>query len=268
MGILLLLFVIAVILMIRRIATYINEKKEKTDVKNQNRFKRMLTRLAGYLKEHYRISIALAVFFAVCVLSIFPMVTFNDVKLFGVPYPSFIRNALGIFRSNGRFIWVAVYLLMLGALVLTDRYLKKTAALLLVLLALLLQLYDFSGMIKEKRDYFVTPQTYENLWDSEDIQTAVKGCNEFVFLYNENDIIMDTAYYASQHGMRLNNYYYARDIDELVEGDIAIWKEELKSGIVKRGVVYIFKKDELEKDMYEGLEYYELDEGHVIGVAG
>lgn len=263
-GLILLLCVVTALLMKHGISTYIREKEKNT----ANKQRKVFAVLWAYLKEHYRICIALVLFFVVCVFSIFPMVTFGDCKLFGVPYPPFIRSILSIFRSNGRFIWVAVYLLMLGAIVLADGYLKRPLLPIFVFLALLLQIFDLSGMIEEKRAYFTTAQTYESAWERADIHEQIKNCREFVFLYNENDIIMDTAYYAGLHGMRLNNYYYARNIDALVEGNIAIWREELKAGIVKKGIVYIFKADEFEEDAYEGLEFYELDEGHVIGVAG
>ena len=67
------------------------------------------------LKGHRRLGIAGGVFVIFCALAIFPIVTFNDVKVFGVPYPGAVKKFLGIFRSNGRFIWTAVYLLELLA---------------------------------------------------------------------------------------------------------------------------------------------------------
>jgi len=193
------------------------------------------------------------------------MVTINDTKLFGVPHPALIGKLFGIFRSNGRFIWTAVYLLMICAIVWTDRYLKPRAGKLLLIGALLLQIFDLSGMIKEKQAYFMTVQTYRTMWEDPKIQKAMEGCDQFVFMYNKNDIIMETAYYAYLHNMRLNNFYYARDIDQMVKGDIALWTEELKAGIVRGNVVYIFEEDDFDRTDYTDMDFYYLN-GHVIGV--
>jgi len=51
---------------------------------------------------------------------------------------------LATFRSSGRFIWVAYYLVMLGAIVLTLKRFGPTAAIALVACALGLQAWDFS----------------------------------------------------------------------------------------------------------------------------
>ena len=217
-----------------------------------------------FFTVHHRITIVLLLFTAFCVLSIFPIVAWNDTKLFGVPYPSFVRKALSIFRSNGRFIWTAVYLVMLSAVIFADRYFTPRLSKMLIAAALLLQLFDLSGMIKEKRDYFNTPQTYGTMWDAEELKEMLQGHKEFVFLYNENDIIMETAYYAYLHEMRLNNYYYARDIADAVENNISRWKEELKAGVIKEWTIYIFKEEGFDESDYKGMDFYYVN-GHVIG---
>lgn len=221
-------------------------------------------KIRKFLIEHHRITIILLLFAAFCVLSVFPVVAWNDTKLFGVPYPSFVRKALSIFRSNGRFIWTAVYLVMLSAVIFTDRYFSPRLSRMLIAAALLLQLFDLSGMIKEKRDYFNTPQTYETMWDAEELKEMLQGHKEFAFLYNENDIIMETAYYAYLHEMRLNNYYYARDIADAVENNISRRKKELKAGVVKDWTIYIFKEEGFDEAEYKGMDFYYVN-GHVIG---
>ncbi len=213
---------------------------------------------------HERIAILLLLFVVFCILSVFPIVAWNDTKLFGVPYPSFVRKTLSIFRSNGRFIWTAVYLLMLSAVVFTDRYFSPRLSRIMIAFALLLQLFDLSGMIKEKQDYFNTRQTYETMWDAEELEELLQNYKEFVFLYNENDILMETAYYAYLHEMRLNNYYYARDIAAAVEKNISRWKEELKSGIVKERTIYIFLEEGFDEADYKGMDFYYVN-GHIIG---
>ncbi len=264
--------------------------------------------ITNVLKNHYRIWIALALFAVTCILAVFPVVAFNDVKLFGVPYPEFIRKLLGIFRSNGRFIWTAVYLLMLLAIALSFRLFyteeglpeagkdqmpslpvcersekkhdrdatnhldkcygpvtrNKVSYYIITALVILLQFYDISGMLVGKHDYFAVAQTYEDPWVSEAPVPDIGKYSGFVFLYNDNDILMDTAYFAYLNGMWQNNYYYARDINEAVDMNIAQWREAIKSGIIRDDIIYILKEDDAEPELIETMDTVNAF-GHIIG---
>ena len=216
--------------------------------------------------------VLLAVDFALAVL---PMVTFCDRKLFGVPLPSFIRSAAGIFRSNGRFIWVPVYLIFTGSIVcavrlFSQRFSKmakgKGIVLKILLVAVLFQVLDITKAAADKQAYFKAEQEHVNIWEGLSDSGLTDGYDEFVFLYNENDIIMDTAFYAYLNGMRLNNFYYARDIDDTVDLNISNWRDELNAGKVRDDVIYICRKDDPIIDAVTGVKWVELDEGHCVGM--
>lgn len=257
-GILLLLCGLGIILIknviIKRIALSITKSDNSSD-----KFS-----VRNFFIEHPRITMVLLLWFVFCILSVLPIVAWNDTKLFGVPYPSFVRKMLSIFRSNGRFIWTAVYLVILSTVIFTDRCFSPRLSKILIIAALLLQLFDLSGMMKEKRDYFNTPQAYETMWDAQELKEMMQGQKEFVFLYNENDIIMETAYYAYLHNMRQNNFYYARDIADAVEMNISRRKDELKEGAVKDWTIYIFKEEGFDATNYKGMDFYYVN-GYVIG---
>lgn len=232
-----------------------------------------------YFSMHVRALIFSILFIADLMLAVLPMVTFSDKKLFGVPLPSIIRSAAGIFRSNGRFIWVSVYLIFTGAFVcsvrlFSERFGKtekgKGIVIKILLVLVLIQVLDTTKAVAEKQRYFVPDQVHANVWDEFDFEAAgiedLKGnYDEFVFLYNENDILMDTAFYAYLNGMKLNNFYYARDIDEAVDSDIKVWRDELKDGGASDRVIYICRSDD-EIIKTEGLNWYELDEEHMVGL--
>ena len=234
-----------------------------------------------YLGEHTRVAIFMCLLVLDFMLAVLPMVTFSDKKLFGLPLPSFIRRAAGIFRSNGRFIWVPVYLIFTGALICMIRLLSERFGMMekgrgivlkIVLVAVLLQVLDTTRVVADKQMYFRVDQTHANVWDDfafsgneEKSGGPGERYREFAFLYNENDIIMDTAFYAYLNGMKVNNYYYARDIDEAVDLNISKWREELKSGSIRDDVIYICKKDD-EICKTGGLSWYELDKDHMAGL--
>lgn len=236
--------------------------------------------LKEYFKGRVRAAVFLCLFVIDLLLAVLPMVTFSDKKLFGVPLPSFIRKAAGIFRSNGRFIWVCVYLIFTAAVVCSIRLMSvqfkdmdkgKGIVLKILLVAVLFQVLDATKVISDKQAYFKTEQEHANVWDKAalsdmaGVMTLSEKYDEFVFLYNENDVIMDTAFYAYLNGMKLNNFYYARDIDDVVNGNIESWREEIKNGTIRDDVIYICKKDDDIKET-EGLEWYGLDGEHLIGI--
>ena len=238
--------------------------------------------IKDYFRKHIRASLFLCLFIVDFMLAVLPMVTFSDIKLFGVPLPGFVEKTAGIFRSNGRFIWVSVYLITTAAIVCTIRFMSerfgnmakgKGIVLKILLVAVLFQVLDTTKVVSDKQAYFKTKQEHVNVWDDaaiSDIMTGSGGLSEkydeFAFLYNENDIIMDTAFCAYLNGMKLNNYYYARDINDTVDVNIEEWRDEIQSGTVREDVIYICKKDD---DIMgtEKLEWYGLDEEHFAGIA-
>lgn len=241
-----------------------------------------------YFREHIRAAVFVCLLMVDYALAVLPMVTFSDKKLFGVPLSSFVRKAAGIFRSNGRFIWVPVYLIFTGALVCTIKLLSenfgrmdkgKGIVIKVLLVLVLFQVLDTTKAVADKQGYFRVDQDHENAWDELALPDKPGDkYKEFAFLYNENDILMDTAFFAYLNGMRLNNFYYARDIDDAVDINIEGWKSQLNGGIVKDDVIYICRKgDDLagmtgsgagEPDAADGLlTWYELDDGHLAGIS-
>ncbi len=227
---------------------------------------------AEYIKKHSKAVLSLCLFLVTLALAVFPIVSFDKVKLFGVPYPGFIRKLLGIFRSNGRFIWVCFYLLLLagcaGSVRLIQYCVKGRKGVIIsfvsVSAALLLQLCDISGMLKGKYDYFAAEQHYQTLWERIEPVKDIESYSGFVFMYNDNDILMDTAYYGYLHGMWQNNYYYARDINDAVEMNIAQWNAALSAGKIRKDIIYIYR--ELEGDIKPAPELEQVYfDGHIAG---
>ncbi|MCR4807904.1 MAG: DUF6311 domain-containing protein [Lachnospiraceae bacterium] len=244
------------------------------------------TGLRTYLQSHTRFTLILIILVVDSALAILPTIAFSDFRILGFNYPGILNKIFGIFRSNGRFIWVPEYLIFTGTLIGTFRFFgeifenkEKGEKLVfkIMLLFLVFQVLDADRTIEDKQGYFLSDQVHGNLWAYAPIDVGGGKYSEFVFLYNDNDIIMDTAFYAYLNGMTLNNYYYARNIDDEVNANIEGWKKQLAEGIVRDDVIYICRKDESEEIFYgnragkddgrEWLTCYELDEEHVIGVA-
>ena len=77
---------------------------------------------------------------------------------------------------------------------------------------------------------------------------------------------MDTAFYAYLNGMRLNSYYYARDIDDAIDKDIEGKRKEIEAGNARDDAVYICRKDDPISEAVTGIFWVDLDEEHLAGM--
>jgi len=186
-----------------------------------------------------------------------PIIAYGDKEIIHIPYPGFVEKVLSIFRSNGRLIWVAVYILMTGAICICGYTFRhyRLIAVAIITAALILQIADQAAVFKEKHKYFTADYPVSTIWDEPSLSELCEGKKEFIFLYQDNDITLHSAYYGYLHGIYQNNYYYARDIDELTRSEIAHYMDELENGQMRDDAIYIIKNDMYEenKDMYEGL---------------
>ena len=56
----------------------------------------------------------------------------------------------------------------------------------------MLQILDVSKIVKEKETYFAkTTHHYQSLWDISKINSIIEPYQHFVFMYDENDIIIN-----------------------------------------------------------------------------
>lgn len=205
--------------------------------------------------------------------STLPLISIGTINIGTIPYPGLIYRIASIFRSNGRFIWPGMYILMLAIVVLAVRFLenKRNVMLVVILAVLLIQGIDLTNMIKEKHEYYTGDYEFTTMWDSDpELNIIVQGKRAFVFLYEENDINMETAFYAARHGMSLNSFYFARDINENVRADIRKYCDELSDGLVREDTVYIMRDEEFEasKEAIDNLNVKTVHiDGHTVFVS-
>lgn len=105
------------------------------------------------------------------VLSLSPSIALGNRELFSYPIPKVIEQILGIIRATGRFIWVPMYLLIFGIVVLLGKQLKHQHRLLAITLvaASLFHIFDSAPALVETRERFVAVNptfiTDDSIWD-------------------------------------------------------------------------------------------------------
>ena len=202
------------------------------------------------------------------IAAVVPNVSYNDVMLLWIPYPKRVEDILSIFRSNGRLIWPAMYILITAAISFTAYTFRHERIGAIVLAgALILQVTDMRDAFISRHELYLEEHGTDTLWDDPEMSAFVDGQKEFIFMYTENDITLPTGYYAYLHGMRQNNYYFARDIEEKVRENIDMYRSELAGGNLRDGAVYVIRQEDYDEDkgFYDAIDANRLDKfDHVM----
>lgn len=213
------------------------------------------------------------IFFAIS-----PVITFNDKVLFTIPYPKVILDILSIFRASGRFIWPVSYVIMIFTLrKVIKKYTAKVAAI-IIILCCMIQIYDFSTFISDKRTKFTQVSSYASVLQSsvwEDIAGQYEG---IVFLnikeeksgLNLNEqfpvrIIFDLAEYAIHNDMYLNDFHVSRSDKEQSGNNKLLYLEAIREGTVEANNIYIFAQNPYLYLKDSNLNFYYID-GIYIGL--
>lgn len=200
---------------------------------------------AGF-KNPRRISIII-ISLILMILAVSPVFSFGEQVFIRLPYTRMMNKLFGIFRSNGRFVWPVMHIVMLWSIEKIFRLFvkaKKAVVIAILSFALLLQIFDYSPWIGEKMTkYHSAQKTYRTVWDEVELPEGYKG---FISFETDNSFMMGTAYYAMRHGMTVNRFYFARDIDQVLNETAQKELESICDGAVREDYIYVFDKDTYE----------------------
>ena len=202
-----------------------------------------------------------------------PLISIGDKKIVWIPYIAPVERLLGIFRSNGRLVWVAMYILIILAVALMCHIFNCDKVICSIILAVVLcvQAYDLKNIVADVHEYCTADHIYEPVIVNRDTKELLEGKTHFVFLYNDNDITINTAFYGYLHNMYQNNFYYARDIDELIDTEVAMNVAKLNMRQPDPDAVYVIQNEGYEnnKEWFKSKNYRvaRVDENHLIFVA-
>jgi hypothetical protein len=186
----------------------------------------------------------------------------NDKLLFEYPYSSTLYHYWSVFRSTGRIVWPVCYLIYVGVIICNDRLWNgkwsiKYVANVIVSICVILQVFDLSNKLSEKKsdfdnveyETFLQSDIWEKLSANGTIKHVIWASNNF-----DNKDIIYIADYALGNNWTMNNFYFARGVNvrENTENSLDNLSDDC---------IYLFNADEvLEYD----LNYYEAD-GYVVG---
>lgn len=145
------------------------------------------------------------------------VISFNDKVIFSYPLPRFILHIMETFRSSGRVSWVLMYMIMLFALILTLR--MHPAHVSVALLSVLLVIQGGEQLLDGRVEPVVVP---EGIVEAEFGKTAVgraladdDGITHLIIsIQMEAQDYYYFGKYAVDHGLTLNDFWFARPAHE------------------------------------------------------
>ena len=164
--------------------------------------------------------------------------------LINLNYPQFILYIFSMFRAMGRFVWIPCYIVFFVCLYTVFKYCKKKTAIFVIVLCLIIQIIDFYPTMKNKFEY---KEKISDL-DKASWEQIIGDAEHIVYLNFENLSFDEnrTSFYnvasiAYENNCTLNNFYFARLIDNVKETN-SEHIERLKTGEIDNNTVYVIRQ--------------------------
>lgn len=205
---------------------------------------------------HPRAAVLILLFAVQLIAAVFPEADLGTVTIIPDFMPHSLKVLLGVFRSNGRFIWSAMYILMFSSIAVCCRLLKGRKALAVIIVCLILQAADLSPYAAERHRLFTGDTSYGCILDTPEINYAMGNYRHIVLTFDNNDLIMNCSYYAYLHGKTMNRFYFARDIDDQTEEQLAKYLTDARAGHPAGDCLFIMDEDTMDEWSSAGLNFY------------
>lgn len=191
-------------------------------------------------------------------ISVSHKIALNGNYVIEIPYPNKLISYWGMFRSSGRFIWPAIYILMFFGILTITRIRRGYLKILVLCLMLSLQIYDIGGILIEKGKKFKEKVEYVGILHDENWESLANNKKHIIFVshvLNNQDILYNVSQYAYLHNMTVNYFYFAHGaVQDKIEESLDKSLQNLEED-----TIYIFKLSDSELCKQYSLHFYELD---------
>ncbi|NLG04628.1 MAG: hypothetical protein GX567_12490 [Clostridia bacterium] len=197
-----------------------------------------------------------------------PEISFYSKLIFHPALPKKIIDLWAIFRSTGRMIWPVVYWIMIAAVCTVPSYVKKKKYAkpvliiwtILLMTALGLQGYDLHKKIGERHAEFAKKTIYESPLQSNFWKDVMQFRDKKHLLFVDKDNLSQGELYAfsdyaADHGMTINNFYFARALTEPLQEVADDFMEHCDTQ-----TIYVFTWKSRMRTADYNLHYYQVDD--------
>lgn len=218
------------------------------------------------------------IFVCVCLsaFAISNIVTIGQTTLFSIPLPNFALLFAGVFRSSGRVFWVCNYLLILSVVVFVGRVCKPYWKEGILLATMAVQLFDISGVLRQKHDYFAQDTiVVENQYNSEGWQFLAENYDTVNYLSNLFNYNLTASFIRYNPNVVTNAFLANRGSYEVIAAEYEPMRMQLISGQpLENSVLYVCDSEEtfelVMQYIHEDAKGYKIGDYYFFGnpVAG
>ncbi len=235
--------------------------------------KRINTGEKFYVEE--KAVVLFIIFITFFLMSVLPDLSYNTKLIFSLKIPDVLQSVIGIYRSNGRFIWPCYILVFTAAIsVIADIHIntgsrrRMIPALFLICFCFCFQIADMEKTMSENYMTFNKKYKYwhSDLEDEESFSNHL-GYEHIVLVTPDSYTMERSAYFAIKNGLTLNRFYFARDIESTVEEDLEKYHAACRKGNAPPDVIFVFDEKTMEEWRKDTkLHFYDIS-GTIVGVA-
>lgn len=218
----------------------------------------------NWMKKHIQGIVWVLTGILTLLISASHVVMYGEKVLYEFPLPKMLYQIWSVFRASGRLIWPLVYLFVLGAVCAGRKRIGRRTADLMLLVCLALQFADIGGMLASKNEIYNKRDIYQTLLPSEGWavignETDVEHICFVSDMVSQRKLLFSFGDYASDYGLTLSNFYFARSFGEKEQQ-----AKERALAECAPDTIFVFFRNEKQKCLAYPLNYYEMD-GLVVG---
>lgn len=222
-----------------------------------------------------------SLFYLICIIlsiivAVGPLITFGETQLLSIPVPDIFNRFFATFRSIGRFVWVAYYMIIVSIFKVLGNELDKIknnswrrlfSCFLIVIVTL--QIIDFSPMINEKRGISDNDERWNSMMVSVRWDEISDSFDNVLVVTSARTSYPSQEYYsmcmyAYKNDMKLSSSYFAHMNEKLLkEISIGCFKEILE-GKPRERVLYWFENEDYYVEASEKM-HCEIIDGYYVG---
>lgn len=202
----------------------------------------------NWVRQNVRILIVCGIIIVTVLLAIGPVIYINGNHIFTFAIPDNIARLMSIFRSTGRFMWIACYVITIAAVaglvtIMSKKNKSNTGLVLLMMMVLGIQLVDVvkSEGVRSKASIIRQGATRENRFARADVSTLMSG--KLHVAYVENNLhsvdFFELGEIVASRNMTINDGYISRKSDVSVSRETEIAHKELTADVLRRDTVYV-----------------------------
>ncbi len=195
------------------------------------------------------------------IFSIIPEISWGETVLLNIDLGKIFGTVVGIFRSNGRFIWPVCYLMVTSIIVFLFRHMKERSFMVLLSFCLILQVLDMAPFLVEKHNLFwVKDYEYTGILDGNTALDDVIGRYDHIIMdIKDGEIDQYLSYYAYLHNLTTNDFYYARPIESKVQNTLEAIRNDMSGGRYDDSLLFVLGEDKLPLYRDYDLHFYEIE---------